>query len=186
MKAFLPLLFCLVMGSAQAQPQAPVAALQFDAATQRLTCSDTIAVPGVSQADLYARAQAWLATAYQTTPTVAQKAAGVVQGTGWREIEMVADEEKSLPLNLRYTITLAVQPGGYRYAISEFQTQHESTPADATPARQALEAVLRNEQALPPPHTDYGYQAAAAAQAIADAIRAAMASPASSPKPKTR
>lgn len=175
MKKFLVLFACLVTSLAHAQ--APVAELRPDSTTQRLTCAEIVAVPGASQADLYARAQAWLATAYQTTPQATAKGTGVVQGTGWREVEMAVSQEKSMPLNLWYTITLAVQPGRYRYAISGFQLQHEPTPSDRTPEKQALEAVLHNEPTDAAPRTDYRHQAAAAAQAIAETIKAAMATP---------
>jgi hypothetical protein len=184
MKGFLSLLFCLATGLAQAQ--APISALRLDSATQRLTSSETVLMPGVSQADLYGRAQAWLATAYQTTTTSAQKAVDAVQGTGWREIEMIVSSEKSMPLNLWYTVTLAVQPGRYRYTITDFQTQHESTPANTAPEKQAIEAVLRTEQDLPPPQTDYGHQAAGVAQAVAETIKTIMDNPTAGAKAESR
>jgi hypothetical protein len=184
MKGFLSLLFCLLTGLAQAQT--PISALRPDSATQRLTRSEIVLMPGVSQADLYVRAQAWLATAYQTTAAGTQKAADAVQGTGWREIEMVVSSEKSMPLNLWYTVTLAVQPGRYRYTITDFQTQHESTPTNTAPEKQAIEAVLRTEQALPPPRTDYSQQAAGVAQAVAETIKAIMDNPKATTRAESR
>lgn len=175
MKVLLFLLLYLASGLAHAQV---LSALRPDSATQRLAHAETVLVPGASPADLYARAHRWLATAYQTTPAGAPARPGVLQALGWREIEMVVGEGKSLPLKLWYTVTLAVQPGSYRYAITDFQTQGEQTPADATPEKQAIETVLRAEQARPLPQTDYGQQAAAVAQAVAQTIRASMADPA--------
>jgi hypothetical protein len=177
MKALFSLLLCLAPGLALAQ--AP-AALRPDSATQRLARAEAVLVPGARPADLAARARRWLAAAYQTTPTGVPQAPGVLQATGWREIESLVDQDKSLPLKLWYTVTLAVQPGGYRFTITNFQTQGELTPADPTPEKHALEAVLRAAPAQPLPPTDYGQQAAAVAQAVEQTIRASMAGPVAS------
>jgi hypothetical protein len=134
-------------------------------------------MPGVPQAALYARAQAWLASAYQTTEQAAANSASEVQGTGWREIELVLSKEKSMPLNLWYRVILTVQPERYRYTISEFQLQPESALPDAVAPKQPIESVLRDEPVDTTPQTNYSQQAAAAARGIGDTIKAEMAIP---------
>lgn len=184
MKKLLLFLCCLVPALAQAQTDA--SALRPDSVTHLLTRAETVLVPGVSQAALYARAQAWLATAYQTTPKATSPNTGLVQGTGWREIEMVVGGGESMPLNLWYTITIAVQPGRYRYALTEFKTQREPTPTNTAPEKQAIESVIRTEQAAGTNLTNYSQQAAGAAQAIAETIAAQMADPSTSTEGESR
>jgi hypothetical protein len=165
----------LVPGLAYAQ--APANELRVDSATQRLTYAEQVAMPGLPQAALYARAQAWLASAYQTTEQAAANSASEVQGTGWREIELVLSKEKSMPLNLWYRVILTVQPERYRYTISEFQLQPESALPDAVAPKQPIESVLRDEPVDTTPQTNYSQQAAAAARGIGDTIKAEMAIP---------
>ena len=160
-----------------AYAQAPASELRVDSATQRLTYAEQVVMPGVPQVALYARAQAWLTSAYQTTGQAATNNASEVQGTGWREIELVLSKEKSMPLNLWYRVTLTVQPGRYRYTISEFRLQPESALPDAVAPKQPIESVLRDEPVGTTPQTNYSQQAAAAAQGIGDTIKAVMAIP---------
>jgi hypothetical protein len=78
-KQLLLLLGCLVPNLAYAQ--APTLELRADSTTQRLTYAEQVARPGVAQADLYSRAQAWLATAYQTAGQTVANSTGEIKGT---------------------------------------------------------------------------------------------------------
>jgi hypothetical protein len=162
------LLGCLVPSLAYAQSSATE--LRPDSTTQRLTYAEQVLMPGVSQADLTARAQAWLVTAYQTTRQPASPSTGVVQGTGWREIERRLSREKSTPLSLWYRVTIIVQPARYRYTISDFQLQPEPTTPSAGAEKQAIESVLGDATV----ETTYRQQAEAAAQGIAETIKVGM------------
>ena len=88
MKQLLTLLLCLCASFAHAQA---LDSLKFpiDPDSHLITFSEVVQAPGVSQAELYARAKLWFAGTFKSAKDVEQadeKEAGVVQGTGWQDI----------------------------------------------------------------------------------------------------
>jgi hypothetical protein len=127
MKVLFTLLICLCAGWAHAQAVDSVK-LPLDAATKRITYTDVVQVPGVSQAELYTRAKLWFADTFKSPKSVIQadeKDAGVVQGEGWSPMQ-AHFMGKNLPaseLRLWYTVKLACREGRYRYEVTEFRSQ---------------------------------------------------------------
>jgi hypothetical protein len=96
-----------------------------DPTSQRITYSEVVQQPGVSQAELYARAKLWFANTFKSAKDVVQaedKDAGVMQGTGWQDIYIKSMGIPSAS-KLWYTVKLAAKEGRYRYEITEFRLQ---------------------------------------------------------------
>lgn len=109
--------------------------LPIDPRTQLITYEGVVPVPGVSQADLYARATAWVAKAYPSNNAVLEQqdaATGqlVVQG----ELPAVVYNlyagvlRSSYAGVVRHTLTIYVKDGRYKYVLSNLAHNAKSTP----------------------------------------------------------
>ncbi|RZK45860.1 MAG: DUF4468 domain-containing protein [Hymenobacter sp.] len=109
--------------------------LPLDPRTQLITYEGVVPVPGVSQADLYARATAWVAKAYPSNNAVLEQqdaATGqlVVQG----ELPAVAYTmyggvlRSSYAGVVRHTLTIYVKDGRYKYILSNLTHDAKGTP----------------------------------------------------------
>ncbi len=110
--------------------------LPIDAHTQLITYEGVVPVPGISQADLYARAAAWVAKAYPTADAAPKRpedpAAGqlVVQGQRPAVVyNMYAGVLRSSYAGVvRHTLTIYVKDGRYKYILSNLTHDALATP----------------------------------------------------------
>lgn len=109
--------------------------LPIDSRTQRITYEGVVQVPGVSQADLYARATAWVAQAYTSNNAVLEQqdpAAGqlVVQGELPAAVyNLYAGVLRSSYAGVvRHTLTIYVKEGRYKYVLSNLTHDAKATP----------------------------------------------------------
>lgn len=109
--------------------------LPIDAATQLITYEGVVLVPGVSQADLYARATGWAAKTYTATTTglVRQDpAAGQLAVQGMRLAvtykEYAGVLRSSYAGVVRHTLTIYVKDGRYKYVLSNLTHDALATP----------------------------------------------------------
>ena len=110
-------------------------ALPVDAHTHRITYEGVVAVPGVSQADLYARAAAWVAQAYNSSNAVVKQqdpAAGqlVLVGTRTATVRTVFEgvPRGSYAGVVRHTLTVYVKDGRYKYILSDLAHDAAGAP----------------------------------------------------------
>jgi hypothetical protein len=107
-----------------------VAPLPIDPKTQRITYQGVVPVPGVSQADLYARAAAWAARAYpvpgQLTP---HPEASELLVKGQRVVTLRTTYAEVLRGSyagvVHHTLTVYVKDGRYKYVLSDLT--HDAT-----------------------------------------------------------
>ncbi len=109
--------------------------LPIDATTQLITYEGVVPVPGVSQADLYARAASWVAKTYTATTTgVVQPdpAAGQLVVQGMRPAVVYKEYAGVLRSSyagvVRHTLTIYVKDGRYKYVLSHLTHDAQGTP----------------------------------------------------------
>jgi len=100
------------------------APLPLDPQTQHITYQGIIAVPGASQADLYARAETWIDKTYTTDKVVlANAAAGELVLKGARPVVVRREYEGVLRPSyagvVRHTLTIYVKEGRYKYVFTD-------------------------------------------------------------------
>lgn len=111
-----------------------VSPLPIDPQTQRISYQSVVEVPGVSQADLYARAAAWVAKSYSTTPNAIQQQnpqAGqlVVKGLRPAVTRAVYDGvlRSSYAGVVSHTLTIYVKEGRYKYVLTDLAHEAAGT-----------------------------------------------------------
>lgn len=115
-------------GQTKAQLLADTLRLPVDATTQRITYAAVVSQSAASAAELYTRGKLWFATpayAGRVLLRAAEPEAGVLQGTGWREVRLLVNSTWYFP-KLLYTVKVAVKEGRYRYEVTDFR--FESAP----------------------------------------------------------
>jgi hypothetical protein len=152
MRSIFSFLLCLCTGlaSAQTQPVTPADSVRFplDTETKRITFTEVVAMPGVSQAELYTRAKVWFATTFKAPKLVVQadeKETGIIQGESWAPIQVhyLGPKRPASELRLWCTIKFAFKDGRYRYEITDLATDTAPTPAYPTSApRTPVETTL--------------------------------------------
>jgi hypothetical protein len=109
---------------------ADAAGLPVDPQTKLITYQGVVEVPGVSKADLYTRAYAWVANAYRSANAVVQmqdKEAGQLVAKGLTRITvrtMGMDMDAGV---IRHTLTIYVKDGRYKYVLTNL-THEDSRP----------------------------------------------------------
>ncbi|RZK16923.1 MAG: DUF4468 domain-containing protein [Hymenobacter sp.] len=110
--------------------------LPLDPQTQLITYQGVVEVPGVSQADLYARAAAWVASTYPPADNVLEQQnpqAGQLLVKGRRPAVTHAPYEGVLRSSyagvVRHTLTIYVKDGRYKYVLTDLTHDALSTPA---------------------------------------------------------
>jgi hypothetical protein len=123
--------------------------LPIAADTRQITYTEQVMAPNVSQAELYARAKAWVAASQHVTHAVlqtAQPATGLLTARAHMAFPLLLPGRVLHPAVVEqppiwYTITVRVQAGSYRYVLSNYQLELDGK-------RQPLEFLLA--PALPP------------------------------------
>jgi Domain of unknown function (DUF4468) with TBP-like fold len=179
MKTILLLLLCICAFCSHAQVL-DEDAVPRDSNTKLITYSSVVQMPGATQAELYARAKLWFVQAFSSAKDVIQadeKEAGIVQGTGWREISMKAGKG-TVPLKLWYTVRVSVKEGRYKYEISGFQTQFFAASYNLHPDKSQAESTIWNEKATPEAREQYAEKVSTAGSSVTVALKAGMDKPA--------
>lgn len=110
---------------------ADAAGLPVDPQTHLITYQGVVEVPGVSKADLYTRANAWVANTYRSANAVIQmqdKEAGQLIVKGLTRVTV-----RSLGMNadagvVRHTLTIYVKDGRYKYVLTGLTHDGTGTP----------------------------------------------------------
>jgi uncharacterized protein with TBP-like fold DUF4468 len=101
-----------------------------DAATGRFAYQGVVEVDGISAADLYSRAKAWVATTYRSAKDVVQlddTTAGRLIAKGNFAVSWMMS-----PAWIRHTLTIEVKDGRFRYTLTnfEFDNTHWQAPLE--------------------------------------------------------
>lgn len=118
------------------------APLPIDADTQLITYQGVVPVPGVSQADLYARAAAWAARTYNASDRVTpQPTAGEIDVQG-RRIVQLRTTYGGVPRGsyagvIHHTLAIYVKDGRYKYVLTNLT--HDATGVPTLRSGGALE-----------------------------------------------
>lgn len=177
--ALLSLLAATNPGLAQSPAAAPIAdalALPVAPTPPRITYAAVQLQPEATQAELYARGALWFATpayAGRLTLRAADPQAGVLQGTGARQLRLLLQGTYYFP-TLLFTVRLAVKEGRYRYELTDFRFRDAPVlAAVAPPEPLAAEVYLQ-----PSPHRRKASQQLthAARQALTEASTELVAS----------
>jgi hypothetical protein len=123
--------------------------LPIAANTQRITYTEEVVAANVSQAELYARAKAWVAATQAETHAVlqtAQPTTGLLTAQANMRFPLLLPGRVRQPAVVEqppiwYTITVRVQAGRYRYVLSHYQLELDGQ-------RRPLETLLAPQ--LPP------------------------------------
>ena len=114
---------------------ADAAAPPLDATTHRLTYEGVVPVPGVTEADLYARARAWVATAYNQQNAHLEHddpATGQLQLQGTRLVQIYQDYQgvprASYAGVVRHSLAIYAKDGRYKYVLTDFAHDAQGTP----------------------------------------------------------
>jgi hypothetical protein len=116
--------------AAKANQAADAAGLPVDPTTKLITYEGVVEVPGVSKADLYTRAYAWIAKAYRSANDVIQmndKEAGQLVAKGSMRVTARAlgmDMDAGV---VRHTLSIYVKDGKYKYVLTNL-THEDSRP----------------------------------------------------------
>jgi len=100
-----------------------------DSATNKVLYTEVIKVDGVLKDELYTRAREWFAKTFRSAQSVLQmddKDAGKIIGKGAASSSfkyMIA----SIDFLLKYTISIAVKDGRYRYEITDISVHDQSS-----------------------------------------------------------
>lgn len=106
-----------------------------DATTQRITYSAVVPAPGASQAELYARARAWIATAYpqqNARLTREDPASGQLQLQGTQLVQLRTVYE-GIPRGtyagvVHHSLSIYVKDGRFKYIFSDFVHDAQNSP----------------------------------------------------------
>lgn len=158
--------------------------LPIDPQTQLITYQGVVEVPGVSQADLYARASAWLAQTYGPADATVESqgpAAGqlVVKGTRRAAVRNTYDGvlRSTYAGVVRHTLTIYVKEGRYKYMLTNLTHDAAGTPnlRSGGPLEQP-KASLYGYAGLgsQKPWADLKQDATRDARQLADSLQAAM------------
>lgn len=106
--------------------------LPLNTQSQRIAYEGVVAVPGVSEADLYARASAWIAKTYNASDVVTGKSAqGELLVKGARLASLFRPYEGVLRQVyagvIRHTLTIYVKDGRYKYQLTDLTHDAGST-----------------------------------------------------------
>jgi hypothetical protein len=106
-----------------------------DSATQRITYTEVVQVPGASKAELYTRAKLWFANTFNSAKAVIEadeKDAGIVQGDGHSQmaVHYLGPKKPASSVLLWYTVKIACKDGRYRYEITKLRTAPPSEPTN--------------------------------------------------------
>lgn len=118
----------------KANQAADAAGLPIDPVTKLITYQGVVEVPGVSKADLYTRAYAWVAKAYRSANDVVQmndKEAGQLVAKGNMRVTARAlgmDMDAGI---IRHTLSIYVKDGKYKYVLTNL-THEDSRPKAAS------------------------------------------------------
>jgi hypothetical protein len=140
---------------------ADAAALPVDPQTHLITYQGVVEIPGISKADLYTRAYAWIANAYHSANAVIQmqdKEAGQLVAKGLTRVNARALGMTMDAGIVRHTLTIYVKDGRYKYVLTNL-THEDSRP-------KAASIGPLEQEALP-----FGYSKKAWAEIKADANR---------------
>jgi hypothetical protein len=143
----LALLGPLAAAQAQTQPSVKfpklhgwVNPLPTDSITGKVSFRAVVQAPGVSQAELYARAKKWFAAAPSATklPLLTADAAGgkLVGKTSELMMQNILGANVQVPM--WRTITIQVKPGRFRYQITDFSFDSGVGQAAVTPLENYL------------------------------------------------
>lgn len=114
--------------------------LPTDSATGKVSFRAVVQAPGVSQAELYARAKKWFADAPSATklPLLTADAAGgkLVGKTSELMMQNILGANVQVPM--WRTITIQVKPGRFRYQITDFSFDSGKGQAAVTPLENYL------------------------------------------------
>lgn len=114
----------------KANQAADAAGLPIDPITKLITYEGVVEVPGVSKADLYTRAYAWVAKAYRSANDVVQmndKEAGQLVAKGNMRVTARAlgiDMDAGI---VRHTLSIYAKDGKYKYVLTNL-THEDSRP----------------------------------------------------------
>jgi hypothetical protein len=111
--------------------------LPMDSATGKVSFRAVVQAPGVSQAELYARAKKWFASATKLPLLTADAASGKLVGkTSELMMQNVLGANVQVPM--WRTITIQVKPGRFRYQITDFAFDSGVGQAAVTPLENYL------------------------------------------------
>ena len=105
------------------------------ATTHRITYEGVVQVPGASQADLFARARAWVSQTYDqqnAQPTQQDAASGQIQLRGARLVQVYQTYQgvprASYAGVVRHLLTIYVKDGRYKYVLTDLEHDAQHTP----------------------------------------------------------
>jgi len=129
--------------------------LPMDSATGKVSFKAVVQAPGVSQAELYARAKKWFADAPSASKQpllTADAASGKLVGKT-SELMMQNILGANVQVPMWRTITIQVKPGRFRYQITDFAFDSGVGSAAVTPLENyiAPNALTFNEAGYPQP-----------------------------------
>ena len=149
--------------------------LPIDTQTKLITYEGVVEVPGVSKADLYLRAHAWVAKTYRSANDVIQmqdKEAGqlIIKG-----VSRVSSRGNSFGI-VRHTLTIYVKDGRYKYVLSDLTHDASGAPNiySAGPLEQAEGRLFAVNMGAKKPWEDIKAQANHNARSLVADLQLAM------------
>ena len=128
--------------------------LPMDSLTGKVSYQGVVQVPGASQAELYARAKKWFATAPTPVKIVLDTDDGASKLSGkTSELVMQNFLGANVQVPLWRTITVQVRPGRFRYKITDFAFDSGKGQSAVTPIENYLapNALTFDEAGYPKP-----------------------------------
>lgn len=125
--------------------------LPVDPATKLITYSSVVAMPGLTQSEIYARGKIWFANTFRSGKDVVmseEKDTGIIHGTSSETIYTTY----ALSVNtskLWYSVKLTAKDGRYKYDISRFLIEATPTINDQHPEAIAVERTLLATETAP-------------------------------------
>lgn len=117
------LIFLFAFASFVAQAQGWQNPLPIDSASQRVSFTGVVQVPGATKAELYSRAREWFANNFGSSKAVLEmddREIGKLIGRAYEPFGWEANVMVTLPSRLWRTIKVEVKDGRYRYTITNF------------------------------------------------------------------
>ena len=149
--------------------------LPIDSQTGRITYEGVVEVPGISKADLYTRANAWVAHSYRSAQDVIQlndKEAGqlIVKG-----LARVTSRGSDFGV-VHHTLTVYVKDGRYKYVLTDFTHDASSAPniQSAGPLEQPAGQLFALNMGAGKPWADIKRETAADARRLMASLQTAM------------
>lgn len=129
--------------------------LPMDSATGKVSFKAVVQVPGASQAQLYARAKEWFATAPGAVQPVLEQADAANGTLSGKTSELVMQNMlgANVQVPLWRTIVIQVKPGRFRYQITDFAFDGGKGQGAVTPIENYLtpNALTFDEKGYPRP-----------------------------------